>query len=57
MKCKNIFCFFYLESMVNNCNILIPEYMIKCEAKKRFDQFVLINGIGEIETAEESSDE
>ena len=56
MKCKNKFCYMFSKDAKGNCSVWYPDQIDNCPAKKRFDRFVLINGIGEIETEEESSD-
>jgi hypothetical protein len=57
MKCKNKFCCMYRKGLSFNCGTLDTDKEIEyCEAKERFDKFVLVNGIGEIDTGEESSD-
>jgi len=57
MKCKNRFCYMFSEKEKGNCKVFYPYQMENCPTKKEFDQFVLVNGIGEIETGEEISDE
>jgi hypothetical protein len=47
----------YRKGLSYNCGTLDTDKEIEyCEAKERFDKFVLVNGIGEIDAAEELSD-
>lgn len=56
MKCENIFCNCHGLVWRNHCNQYLNMEMKDCKAKQRFDRFVLLNGLKEIDPEENELD-
>lgn len=56
MKCTNKFCYWYNKNKKHGCSYYKEGWINNCVTKNKWDKYLLVNGIIEIENEEVQND-